>query len=288
MMAIHLLVVLLALALLHWRPITGRWRGDGWFRRWVAQLSDTAGIGRVLLAVLVPMAGCAVIAVLLARVGLGSWLPALFALVVLLYALGPRDFETDVTGVLDAAGDVDRESAAQALAEGDRHLPWDTRALGVAVVYAALRRRFGVLFWFFVLGPAGALGYRLAQTLGRDPRLARAEDLAAVHVANAVDWLPAQLLTFTLALVGHWEGVIGAWQRWHSQAATTSWYRSGPGFLGAAAQADIDLDMDGGDGYSEERSDPLAEIRRLRAALQRALLAWLSIVALVVIGSWLG
>lgn len=287
-MAIHLLVVLLALALLHWRPVTGRWRGDGWFRRWVAQLSDTAGAGRVLLAVLVPMAVCALIAALLARVGLGSWLPALFALVVLLYALGPRDFETDVAGVLDAADDVDRESAAQALAEDDRHLPWDTRALGVAVVYAALRRRFGVLFWFFVLGPAGALGYRLAQTLGRDPRLARAEDLAAVHVANAADWLPAQLLTFTLALVGHWEGVIGAWQRWHSQAATTSWYRSGPGFLGAAAQADIDVDIDGGDGYSEERSDPLAETRRLRAALQRALLAWLSIVALVVIGSWLG
>lgn len=287
-MAIHLLVVLLALALLHLWPALVHWRGGAWFRRWVGQLSDTTGAGRVVIALLVPLALCVAIDVLLARVGLGPWLPALFALVVLVYALGPRDFEADVRGVLNATDDVDREAAAQALAEDGQRLPWDTRVLGTAVVYAALRRRFGVLFWFFVLGPAGALGYRLAQTLGRDARLARAGDPAAVYVANAADWLPAQLLTFTLALVGHWEGVIGAWRRWHSQAATTSWYQSGPGFLGAAAQADIDFDITGGDGYTQEHSDPAAETHRLRAALQRALLAWLSIVALIVIGSWLG
>jgi AmpE protein len=287
-MAIHLLVVLLALALLHLWPATARWRGDGWFRRWVAQLSDTDGAGRVVLALLLPLALCAAVELLLARLGLGSWLPALFALVVLWYALGPRDFEADMRGVLDAADDVERQDAAQALAEDGQPLPWETRALGTAVVYAALRRRFGVVFWFFLLGPVGALGYRLAQTLGRDARLARGGDPSAGHVANAVDWLPAQLLTFTLALVGHWDGVIGAWQRWHSQAAPTSWYRSGPGFLGAAAQADIDFDIDGGDGYTEERSDPATEIHRLRATLQRALLAWLSIVALVVVGGWLG
>jgi AmpE protein len=91
---------------------------------------------------------------------------------------------------------------------------------------------------------------------------------------------------FTLAIVGHWEAVIGAWRRWHSQAAPTSWYVSAPGFLGAAAQADILIDIEAGDGYAEERSDPLVELTRLRSALLRALLAWLSVVALIVIGGW--
>ena len=83
------------------------------------------------------------------------------------------------------------------------------------------------------------------------------------------------------------DAVIGAWKRWHQQAAPNSWYLSDPAFLGAAARADILTDIEGGDGYAEERADPLLELRRLRDALLRALLAWLSIVALIVMGGWL-
>jgi AmpE protein len=151
-----------------------------------------------------------------------------------------------------------------------------------------LRRRFAVLLWFFLLGPVGALLYRLAQTLGRDDSLALDGDSqhAARYLANALDWLPAQVLTFTLAVVGHWDAVIEAWRRWHIQATPTSWYQRGPGFLGAAAQADVRIDIEAGDGYAEEHSDPMDELRRLRGALLRALLAWLSVIALLVIGSW--
>jgi AmpE protein len=46
------------------------------------------------------------------------------------------------------------------------------------------------------------------------------------------------------------------------------------------------IDVEAGDGYAEDHSDPLAELVRLRSALLRALLAWLSVVALIVIGGW--
>jgi AmpE protein len=118
-------------------------------------------------------------------------------------------------------------------------------------------------------------------------RLDQAARTAARYLANALDWLPAQLLVFTLAVVGHWEAVIGAWRRSQQQSTTNSWYTSGPDFLGAAAQADILTDIEAGDGYAEERSDPLVELVRLRSALLRALLAWLSAVALIVLGGWL-
>ncbi len=287
-MAIQLLVALLAVALLHTWPHLARWRGDGLFRRWVTQLADTSGAGRVVLALLPPLVLCMLIWVALGHGVTGSWLQPLFALIVLVYCFGPRDFAADVEAILTAPDDVSREAAAQQLAENGNRVAWDVRALGTAVVYAALRRRFAVLLWFFLLGPTGALAYRLIQTLARDAALQRDDDTDAVHyVANAADWLPAQLLTFTLALVGHWEAVIHAWRRWHDQAQPTSWYRSGPEFLGAATQADVRTDMEGGDGYSEERNDPLVEIVRLRSTLLRALLAWLSIVALIVIGGWL-
>jgi AmpE protein len=288
-MAIRLLTALIALGLLHVLPRLAHWRGDGLFRRWVAQLADTTGSGRVLLALLPPLATCLLLSWLFGRTMLAELLGLLFSLVVLLYCLGPREFEVDLEAILKAPDGASREAAAQLLADDGSAVVWSAAELGEAVTYAALRRRFAVLLWFFLLGPFGALLYRLTQTLARDEslRLDAGSRTAARYLANALDWLPAQLLVFTLAVVGHWEAVIGAWRRWHSQATVTSWYSVGPGFLGAAAQADILTDIEAGDGYFEERSDPLAELLRLRSALLRALLAWLSVVALIVIGGWL-
>jgi AmpE protein len=288
-MAISLLTALIALGLLHVMPQLARWRGDGLFRRWVTQLADTSGSGRVVLALLLPTVLCALLWWILGHTPLGGLLQLLFSLAVLLYCFGPREFEADLEAILGAPDGVSREAAAQTLADDGSPIAWNAPALGVAIAYAALRRRFAVLLWFFLLGPVGALLYRLAQTLARNDslQLDPGSGRAARYVANALDWLPAQLLTFTLAFVGHWDAVIGAWRRWHSQAAPTSWYSSEPGFLGAAAQADVLIDIEAGDGYAEEHSDPLAELLRLRGALLRALLAWLSVVALIVIGGWL-
>jgi AmpE protein len=289
-MAISLLTALIALGLLHVLPQLARWRNFGWFRQWVAQLADTSGIARVALSLLLPLAVCILITWLLGHTPLSEALLLLFSTAVLVYCLGPREFEVDLEAILHAPDAAGREAAAQALAEDGSVVAWNAPALGEAVAYAALRRRFAVLLWFFLLGPVGALMYRLTQILGRDDSLVldSTARTAASYLANAMDWLPAQLMVFTLAIVGHWEAVIGAWRRWHSQATATSWYASGPGFLGAAAQADILTDIEAGDGYAEERSDPLVELVRLRSALLRALLSWLSVVALIVIGGWIG
>ena len=289
-MAIRLLVALIALGLLHVMPGLAQWRRDGLFRRWVAQLADTSGGGRVALALLPPVAVCLLLSWLFDHPPLGAVLGLLFSLIVLLYCFGPREFERDLEAILNAPDPLRREAAAQRLIDDDDELVWTAPGLGEAVAYAALRRRFAVLFWFFVLGPFGALLYRLSQTLARNEslRLDAGSRTAAQYLANALDWAPAQLLVFTLAIVGHWDAVIGAWRRWHSQAAATSWYTHPPGFLGAAAQADILSDIEAGDGYFEERSEPLTELLRLRGALLRALLAWLSVVALIVIGGWVG
>lgn len=288
-MAVRLLAALIALGLLHWQPRFAHWRNDGGFRRWVAQLSDTAGAGRVTLALLLPLVLCALVTWLLRHSPLSDLLELLFVLAVLLYCFGPHAFEADLETILNAPDGASREAAAQALAEDGEYVPWRAVELGEATVYAALRRRFGVLFWFFLLGPLGALLYRLTRALARDDALrldAEARGTAR-QFANALDWIPAQLMVFTLALVGHWDAVIGAWRRWRQQALPNSWLNEGPGFLGAAARADIQVDIEGGEGYAEERSDALLELRRLRSTLLRALLAWLSVVALIVIGGWL-
>jgi len=162
-MAIRLLAALIALGLLHIAPQLADWRRDGLFRRWVAQLSDTGGAGRVVLALLPPLVLCLLLAWLCGHTLLGELPRLLFALAVLLYCFGPREFERDLEAILAAPDGLGREAAAQALADDGRPVAWNAPALGEAIVYAALRRRFAVLLWFFLLGPVGALLYRLAQ-----------------------------------------------------------------------------------------------------------------------------
>ena len=82
-MAIRLLVVLIALGLLHVAPQLARWRGDGWFRRWIAQLGDTSGGARVAVALLLPAALCVLVVWMLGWSPLGELLRLLFALAVL-------------------------------------------------------------------------------------------------------------------------------------------------------------------------------------------------------------
>lgn len=288
-MAVSLLSALIALGLVHVMPQLVHWRGDGGFRRWVAQLGDTSGPARVAVTLGVPVVLC-LVAIWLISLLPGSELFRLaFSLLVLLYCFGPHAYEADLEAIIKAPDQPSREAAAQALSDDGDPVSWNAVALGEATVYAALRRRFGVLLWFFLLGPAGALLYRLAQTLGRDQslRLDGAARQAARSFANVGDWLPAQLMVFTLALVGHWDAVIGAWKRWHQQQSPNSWYVEGPGFLGAAARADVQVDIEAGDGYAEERIDTLGELIRLRGTLLRALLAWLSVVALIVLAGWM-
>lgn len=289
-MAIRLLAALIALGLVHLVPALARWQAHGLFGRWTSSLRDLHGAARVVIVLLLPVLLCLLLVVLLHHAILGDLALLLFDVLILLFCFGPRAFEADLEAMLRADDIPSREKAAQQLGDDpEERVPWTAHALGEAVTFAALRRRFGALLWFLLLGPAAGLLYRLAQTLGRDPVMPLDPDSrrAAFRFANAMDWLPAQLMVFTLAIVGHWEAVIQAWKQWRAHSRTGRWYEQPAGFLPAAACADITVEIEAGDGHAEERSDPLLELVRLRSALLRALVAWLSVVALIVLGGWM-
>ena len=268
-MAVSLLTALIALGLLHLQPALAHWRGDGGFRRWVAQLGDASGAGRTVIALAVPVVLCLLAIWLISLLPMRDLVLLVFSLAVLLYCFGPHAYEADLEAILKAPDGVSRQAAVQALSDEGEPIAWNAVAVGEAVAYAVL--------------------YRLAQTLRSDATLRLDTDAQSMarRIAHGLDWVPAQLMVFTLALVGHWDAVIGAWRQWHQHAIPGSWLREGPGFLGAAARADIEVDIEAGDGYAEERIDVLGELRRLRGALLRALLAWMSVVALIVLAGWL-
>ncbi len=299
-----LLAVVVALALGHLvHDGAGSLRGQAWFGRWLQWLDrrfgDSAlwrGAAGVAIALLPPLLAIGALQLLLD----GHWLglpSLLLGIAVLFVAWGPRNLDHDVEAVLDATSSDERHAAAAwlwpPLQRGQVRL--DAPALVGAVFACALRRWFAVLLWFLLLGPFGALGYRLLAILAEGefaaslpPRLVA----GAQALLRVVDWPVAQLMTLSLALVGNFEDVAYAWK----EAGGAS-LRADAGFLAAAGRASVR------GGVADEAEDfagagvasgsalvrelgPMPELREAMGLVWRALALWLALLALFVVAGW--
>jgi AmpE protein len=291
-MAKTLLAIVLVLAASRALPDLARLRDFSWLRIWLARWKgDSAEPARpVLLLPALLFALCALIQTVLDHVMFGLPLFA-FAVIVLFFCWGPRELEADIEAVRKAPDRDQRLAAAQALRPdpADQALPLESAALVEATFDSALSRWFGVIFWFVLLGPAGALGYRMIQLVARNNAFAdgldaRAHDLLE-RTARILDWAPAHLMALTLALVSDFDSVLHTWRAYHA-AHGQGYFTLDLGFLGALARAGIDADVIAGDGYATDVNDPINELADARRALRRILMLWLAVLALLVLAGW--
>ncbi|WP_408950993.1 cobalamin biosynthesis protein [Lysobacter sp. Hz 25] len=301
-MSVTLIAAVVALVLGHLaQSLAASVRHYGWYSDWLRWIDsrfpeDSFWRGRwgLVMAVVPPLLAVTLFQLALDEplIGLGG---LLFGIIVLFYAWGPRDLDQDVEA-LASARDLNsrREAAARFWPEGGTP-SLDGGSLVEAVFRNALRRWFGVLFWFLLLGPVGALGYRLVALAaeGEASRHLPGETLAGARTALALlDWPVAQLLTLALALVGNFDTVLGAWRE--SGGARFSLDNR---FLGAVARASVKCEL------AEEAADYVdesgvantavalaaseaPELRDAMSLVWRSLLVWLAVLALFVIAGF--
>lgn len=290
-MAPTLLAIVLVVAAGYAVPDLARWRDFSWLQVWLTQwmAGDAAHAPRYRAAALplLLVVACLLLQALLGHVLFG--LPAFaFATIVLYFSWGPRDLDADIESVLKAPDSDRRHAAAQALRPDPalNALPFEPVALVEATFASALSRWFGVLFWFVVLGPAGALGYRVVQLLARNaafrPSMGAEQNEVLERTARLLDWAPAHLVAMTLALVSDFDAVIKTWREYHA-AHGKGYFTLDLGFLGALARAGVDADVEAGDGYAHDVGDPLAELADARKVLRRVLVTWLALIALAAV-----
>lgn len=289
-MAIHLIAVLVVFALAQGLPDLSRLRDFSRLRVWLGVLTRVGGSARSVLGILVPVLLC-----LLVQLGLRGFLFGLlsfaFAVCVLWFSWGPRDLSEDVDGVIKAPDSERRIAAAQLLRPDGQEtpLPFEAPALVDATFQSALKRWFGVLFWFLLLGPCGALLYRLTQLLAWSPGLAEVQSgegrQFARRVSLLLDWAPAHLMALALAVASDFDAVFHTWKNWHSRMGK-GYLSLDLGFLSAIARASVDADVIAGDGYAEDINDPIVELADARHLLARVLIVWLAVTGLLVLGGW--
>ncbi len=291
-----MLVIAIALLFMHFfSSALGRGRRrtvHSYYERIVPRLRAVNGLDSAfgsLLLVLIPTLLFAVIQWIIWRYG-QIWMWFVFSLVTLILTWGSRDLDADVEAYLNAS-EVDKERARFALTDTYRGSQQDDHTgLIKGIFYQSLVRWFGVIFWFVVVGAAGAVAFRFAHLALSEPRnrdLLSAKMVAgAKRLVSALDLVPAMLVTFALALVGDFDRVMRAWRTYRDNHPhpLASWdYGFLPEVGYQAVQAADPQDA----AYPAEHEGNNGQVAYAMSLVWRALITWLVCLALLTLAGWL-
>ncbi|BCD98450.1 regulatory signaling modulator protein AmpE [Marinagarivorans cellulosilyticus] len=182
--------------------------------RHLTKISITNPTAVFAVGLIIPVATTAAIDIVLHQES--KLLHLIFAAAVLLYSFGRGEFTQHITQfiVAEAKQDWARASdAAQKLhcdtstLENNDWQALNTRFLSQAS-YLGFERFFAVVFWFVVLGPAGAFAYRLTQLW-----LQRLPSQPVARWLWVIEWPAIRILGLTYAVTGNFGGCINAWKK---------------------------------------------------------------------------
>jgi adenosylcobinamide-phosphate synthase len=296
-----------ALLLEQWRPLRTGNRLYVAFARYVNRIAENFNAGQYrdgVISWLLAVAPAALITLIVYAVSrhVNGLIALAWNVAVLYLALGFRQFSHYYNNVMLQLRAGDTAQARAALRDWRGEPGGELTAGEVARVAIELgllrshRHVFGVMAWFIVLGPVGAIGYRLAALLNDrwgavDDDAAGAFGLFARRAFDVIDWLPTRLTAFGFAMTGDFMGAVECWRE---QAAT--WRSHAQGIILASAAGALGVKLggvlheDSGIVYRPPIGDgDEADVDYMQAAvglIWRALVLWLFLILLATIASW--
>lgn len=272
------------------------------FGRWAAYLENTFldtdhGASRQrfagILAWVFALSPCLIVLPL-------SWLPPLprtcSSIAILYFCIGARSLQQHALAVYAALQRDDLALARQRVGyivsrQTDNMTALDVRRAAIeSVLENGADAVFAPLFWFIVLGPFGALSYRLANTLDAMWGYKNERYLhfgwAAARFDDVLNWAPARLTALSYALLGNTRLALYAWRH---QAGSLESPNAGP--VMTAGGGALNLKLGGpavyhgkiknkprfGGGNTPETGD----IERAIGLVYRTLGLWLATLAVV-------
>ena len=200
----------------------------------------------------------------------------IFGIIIFIYCLGPACLTTDIEAYIHARNVGDEDEALHyagtitgttASASPDNQISDVTRA----ILYVANERIFATIVWFIVLGPFGAILYRLISELSKQIESNELTEFAEfIHAIMA--WAPARMLAAGYALTGNFDG---AYHAYRDRAHTFNYQQSNNEVLTATGLGAM---------RNMEMENETASIHAARALVMRATVAWVGILAVMTLG----
>ena len=231
------------------------------------------------------------------------WLAMLLFNVGVLYlTLGCSQFTQSAGKVAQALRAEDLDAARNVVGDWEGHSLTGFKANALTrvalekLLLCAHRQFFGVFFWFVLLGPAGALLYRLAQILSQkwgtlDHHEYGRFGLFPDSAFTVLDWIPLRLTAASFAVVGNFEDAIRCWQEqalhWSNKAQGVI-LASGAGALGVLLGQPLEVNgeikyrpvLGVGDAADADYLDSAVSM------IWRSIALWLGLLLLLTIVRW--
>jgi len=203
----------------------------------------------------------------------------LFGLTIFAFCLGPKDLNRQINRYLDAVESGNQEDAnseANAIMQTEAPTDPDQQVVEVmrSVLHESNDRFFAVIFWFVILGPLGAMLFRLTshtmRTTGSATLAGAARQLQAI-----LAWAPAHLVAMGFALTGNYEG---AKQQFYGKNKQDD-----------LAECNYHTLITAGQGALKDCApgDETACIRSARGLVLRTLVVWLAFIATLTLMGWM-
>lgn len=252
--------------------------------------------------------GAAALALLvLPGVAFAGWLQqqpvigALISALVLYAAIGLNSLHRHAEPVAAALArdDLDAARAGVSMMVSRDTAALDAEGVSRATVESVLENGndavFGALFWFLVAGAAGALGYRLVNTLDamwgyRTPRYL-SFGWAAARLDDSLNFVPARLTALSYALLGRTRQALACWR-----AQAPAWDSPNAGPVMAAGAGALGVQLGGAavyHGQSESRpalgqgaAPEGGDIARALKLVCHGVLLWLAVLAAAALLVW--
>jgi membrane protein required for beta-lactamase induction len=260
-----------------------------WFDNWTAKTRSwckarSLGGPLTVLAVISPP----VVIVGLVNFALYDVFGGLFSLilnvVILVLCLGPQDLDEQVTHVLDALDEGDEaeiRKAVETLLEAE--MPKDKAKLQQSLVETILlqanERVFALLFSFLLLGPLGAVLYRLSCHMKSHAGKGNYAT-AAYRLHDLLAFVPAHLSALGYAMAGSFVDAIHAW-RMHFAEWKADWQASVSGAALAGGFGALQYnpsDDTVGEGVDYETIH--AQVKSTLGLVWRTLVIWVVLIAI--------
>ena len=199
-----------------------------------------------------------------------------FGIAVFIYCLGPACLSSDVEAYIRArtTGDDDEALHYAGSITGTSASPLpDQQTIDVtrAILYVANERIFSTIFWFVILGPFGAILYRLISELSKQEEK---NDLSSFSsfIHSFMAWIPARMLAAGYALTGNFDS---AYHSYKTRATGLDLPKSNYDTLVSTGLGAM---------HNTEIEDEIASVYAAQDLVMRAVIVWVGILAVMTLG----
>lgn len=212
----------------------------------------------------------------------------IFGIAVLIFMIGPRDLEDDVKNINTALENKDYEGAnfhvsklaGRTISEPPMQLVQTAKE---EILLQANTRLLGVFFWFILLGPVGAVLFRLSCLL-KDHQRDENDDFAEAsrELYQILNWLPARVCVLSYAVAGSFVDTMSYWN-----GISDLWLRDSEEFIVVSGVGALRYQQRVGREDHDNGEPDIDAIHHALSLVKRAIIVWVVLLGLLTVTGWL-